>query len=421
MINFLPDDVLLEIFDLYRKDEVATSSHLPWKWHRLAHVCRTWRDIIFASSRRLNLELHCTHGTPVKKNLGYLPSLPLFITFPGRLEDDDEDVLAALEHRDRVHVLSLNMPYPLAVAMAIQKPFPALTHLRLTSIIGPTTVLPDAFLGGYAPRLQEIKLRGVSFPAAPTLLLSACDLVDINLSSLGFRRPSYPDRICLPPITRTFLPALTRFYFRGRFKYLEDFVAQIDTPQLDCLRMECWEDYNFHIPQLCKLIDRSEKLKLSWFGHMDLHIQPYLIIIEIFHGGQSSFKLSVRNIGISQVLGKISHMLSNVDRLFVSMGFPGYGAPSNDIRWLELFHPFTAVTVLCIHDVLSDHFILALKNLTGERAAEVLPALELIYSENVPVASVEDFLATRRNVGRPVTFINKGEEFQEKLGLNVSE
>ncbi|KAH9004831.1 hypothetical protein EDB86DRAFT_2885812 [Lactarius hatsudake] len=160
--------------------------------------------------------------------------------------------------------------------------------------------------------------------------------------------------------------------------------------------MECWEDYSFHIPQLCKLIDRSEKLKLSWFGHMDLHIQPYIIIIEIFMG--------------SVVLGKISHMLSNVDRLFVSTGFSGYGAPSIDIRWLELFYPFTAVTVLCIPDVLSDHFILALKNLTGERA-----------TENVPVASMEDFLATRRNVGRPVTFLNKGEEFREKLGLNVNE
>ncbi|KAH9968533.1 hypothetical protein BGW80DRAFT_1338084, partial [Lactifluus volemus] len=37
----------------------------PWKWQRLAHVCRRWRHIIFDSPRSLNLQLFCTYGTPV--------------------------------------------------------------------------------------------------------------------------------------------------------------------------------------------------------------------------------------------------------------------------------------------------------------------------------------------------------------------
>ncbi|KAH9968522.1 hypothetical protein BGW80DRAFT_1337992, partial [Lactifluus volemus] len=37
----------------------------PWKWHRLVHVCRRWRHIIFDSPRSLDLQLFCTYGTPV--------------------------------------------------------------------------------------------------------------------------------------------------------------------------------------------------------------------------------------------------------------------------------------------------------------------------------------------------------------------
>jgi hypothetical protein len=112
MTNFLPDTVLLEIFDLYRMDEfTSTPPGLPWKWHRLAHVCRTWRDIIFASSCRLKLELLCTYRTPVRKNLGHLPALPTvihtlnhaYITY-SELHDN---IIAALEHPNRVHDINL--------------------------------------------------------------------------------------------------------------------------------------------------------------------------------------------------------------------------------------------------------------------------------------------------------------------------
>ncbi len=399
MINVLPDNVLLEIFDLCRIDEVTTSSLLPWKWHRLAHVCRTWRDIIFGSSHHLNLELLCTYGTPVRKTLGYLPALPIVIHFPGYIEDSDEDnIIVALEHPDRVHVLKLNMPCSLSekVATVTQMPFPALTHLRLESKDRPIPVLPDAFLGGCAPRLQKIYLDGIPFPAAPTLLLSARDLVDVDLRditdagyispeamaaslavlprlkylTLGFRwGTSYPNRIRLPPITRrAVLPALTRFHFDGLREYLEDFVVQIDAPQLSRIGigyLDEDEDVNPQNPQLFKFIDRSEKLKLSRFRHADLGITPH-----------------------------------------------GLGP---DTLWLELLRPFTAVKALSVQERLSWGVALALKDVTGARAAEVLPALELLCLENRSVTYVNEFVAARQNMGRPVTFIDKVREFQERL------
>ena len=45
-IEVLPEDILLEIFDFYRLDAMEQSKGRPWKWHRLAHVCRKWRDVV---------------------------------------------------------------------------------------------------------------------------------------------------------------------------------------------------------------------------------------------------------------------------------------------------------------------------------------------------------------------------------------
>ncbi|KAH9056310.1 hypothetical protein EDB87DRAFT_1260555 [Lactarius vividus] len=72
-ISMLTDNVLVEIFDFCRKDHDQCPSSPVWKWHILVHVCRRWRQITFASPRRLNLQILCIDGTPVRKNLGIWP------------------------------------------------------------------------------------------------------------------------------------------------------------------------------------------------------------------------------------------------------------------------------------------------------------------------------------------------------------
>ncbi|KAH9160962.1 hypothetical protein EDB89DRAFT_816574 [Lactarius sanguifluus] len=305
-INTLPDNVFIKIFSICRMDEDghATKSHHSWNWHRLAHVCRTWRHIMFASSRHLHLELLCTHGTPFKKNIGHLPAFPIAVSFLDDefhwREGDRDNLFAALEHRDRVQVVVVNPTYSLMeeLVTAMQEPFPALTHLGFqptpfSAVTLPP--LPDTFLGGSAPRLQTVYMSRVPFPAAPTLFSSAHDLVNIRLCDIpptGYIPPeamvaslavlprlkfltfefvkgmTYPDRMRLLPITRTVLPALTRFYFKGLSGYFEDFVAQIDVPQLDCLRIVYLEQEftYFQIPQLCKFFDRSENFSYPGWG-----------------------------------------------------------------------------------------------------------------------------------------------------------
>jgi hypothetical protein len=57
-----------------------------------------------------------------------------------------------------------------------QQPFPALTRLHILQD-DKTAVIPDSFLRGSTPHLQQISLSRVPFPALPKLLLSATRLV----------------------------------------------------------------------------------------------------------------------------------------------------------------------------------------------------------------------------------------------------
>ncbi|KAH9166919.1 hypothetical protein EDB89DRAFT_180115 [Lactarius sanguifluus] len=446
--NFLPDDVLLDVFDLFRIEEATTSRRIPWKWQRLAHVCRTWRDIILASSSRLNLELLCTHGTPVRKILRHLPPLPIVIHFPSSLKgsasiEDNVNILGALEHPDRIRNIKLSLSrlsLGYMVAM-MRRPFLTLTHLWLNSNDGETLVIPDSFLGGRAPRLQEIYLDDISFPAAPTLLSSACNLVDIrfeNIPDTGYISPeamaaslaplsrlkhltirfsfedSWPGQRSHPPITRAVLPALTTFFFDGVVEYLEDFVAHIDAPQLNCLSIEYLNStlhFDSPILQLCGLIDRSENFKLSQFRRADLELRTLTFVIEL-DGGRSSLKLSIPFAGgLTGLLSQIFGTLSNVDSLFVSSVY--LDEVDDEIEWSDILPLFTAVKELRARDYVSQRIAFELGRLVEEQeTAEVLPALELLYLEDQG-SFVDEFVAARRNAGRPVTLVNEEGDVSE--------
>ncbi|KAI9453667.1 hypothetical protein BJY52DRAFT_1396504 [Lactarius psammicola] len=268
-IGMLPDDVLLEIFDFYRKspNRYKTLFHPAWKWHFLVHVCQRWRQVVFASPHRLNLQILCTYGIPVRKNIGIWPAFPIVVDYRypysgrGNTPNNEDNVVAALEHPDRVSCVGLLITSSLfgKIATVMQEPFPALTRLSIFSEDGNAPVLPGELLGGSAPCLQEITLNRIPYPTLPTLLLSASDLVILRLYRIpppGYIPPeamvaslatlprledfiiefqsatSRPDRIPPPPVTRTILPALTYFEFRGASEYLEDLISRIDSPEL---------------------------------------------------------------------------------------------------------------------------------------------------------------------------------------------
>jgi F-box-like len=192
----LPDDVLLEIFDCYLPlINFKSSQFRPFKfpedaWHTLAHVCKRWRSIVFASQHRLKLQLLCTNGRPVPNTRDIWPELPIVIRASGRMatSQDANNLVASLKQHNRVRKIHMDyIPHSLLTrirAMEMRDPFLVLTYLLLHSNDGNVPALPDSFLGESAPRLQTLSLSGTPFPALPNLLLSTHDLVQLHLSNI---------------------------------------------------------------------------------------------------------------------------------------------------------------------------------------------------------------------------------------------
>jgi len=75
-IDILPDEALLEIFNFYLVEE----SERIQPWLPLVHVCRTWRSIVLASPRRLDIRVFYTPVRQVKVMLDIWPNLPIHIS-----------------------------------------------------------------------------------------------------------------------------------------------------------------------------------------------------------------------------------------------------------------------------------------------------------------------------------------------------
>jgi hypothetical protein len=274
--DILPDDVLLDIFDFYRMDP----TFYQWMWVTLAHVCPRWRQVVFASPRRLDLQFLCTPRTRVRELLDFLPpAMPIMISnsfdsptphLTLSLEDGSQ-VIAAIEHRDRVwwiHLQDLPSALLQKLATKMQETCPTLKYLRLwaddEAQAQAAPVLPEGFLGGSAPCLETFWLRGIPFPELSKLLLSTNDLVQFVLEKIpdsGYispeamtaalstctklemliieflsedPHPDGPDPTSqgITTITRVSLPALTYFNFNGSGSYFDNFVPRIESPLL---------------------------------------------------------------------------------------------------------------------------------------------------------------------------------------------
>src|SRR6266852_5269696 len=294
-IDVLPDDVLLEIFDFYAmypddNDDEKTEIEA---WQSLVHVCRRWRNVVFGSPRRLNLQLCCSPETPIKDTLDVWPALPLIVAGNVGLSSGTDNIIAALGQSNRVckvNLWDLEGWQLEQVLAAMQVPFPELTGMMLWSErkTVPAIPIPDSFLGGSAPRLRFFSLDGILFPGMPNLLSSANHLVDLSLYKiphsgyispeavvallsalsnlerleLQFRSPqSRPDWKTRrpPPPNRSVIPALNSFYFKGVIEYLEDLVTFIDAPQLNTLYITFYQ-FDFDTPRLAEFINRTPNI-----------------------------------------------------------------------------------------------------------------------------------------------------------------
>lgn len=439
-IDILPEDALLEIFDCHLNRGMFYGTEV---WQVLVHVCQKWRNLVFGSSHRLNLQLLCTSNKPVKKMLDIWPPLPIIILYEEATTDED-NIVAALEQNDRVRRIRLKIfrnSLWEKVFTAMREPFPALTMMELESRgEGPSTV-SDSFLGRSAPQLQFLQLCGVPFPGLPKLLLSAAHLVTLHLwgvSRSGYIPPetmvtalsalttlkefqlqfesrrSCPDRERRhpPPLTRSVLPALTRFIFSGVTEYLEDLVARIDAPLLDWLEIAFFRQLIFHTPRFAQFIGRTPNLMAYDEAHLvftnyKAEFRYRGLKLEIYCN-QSDWQLSM----MAQVCASSMLLISSLEHLYIHeyetrFSWPLWDDDIENIQWLELLHPFTTVKALYLSRNIIARIAPSLEELVGERSTEVLPALRSLFLEeekpSEPVQkAIDNFVATRQLSNHPI-------------------
>ena len=447
-IDALPDDVLLEIFDFLVVESNGFEAE-NW-WRILVHVCRKWRNVIFGSPHRLNLRLVCSDRTPVREMLDVWPPLPIVIHHFSRPNSGVDNIIAALERNDRVCQITLELDLQWEKVLdAIKEPFPALTHMMLSSDVETTTpVVPDSFMGGSALRLQHLRLEGVPIPRLPKLLLSATDLAHLSLCRiphsgyispeamvaclsalprleklyLKFQSPrSYPNRENrrLPPPTRSVLPALIKLHFAGVSEYLEDLVTRIDSPLLDCLEIRLFHQLVFDSPQLIQFISRTPTLEVhdqARVDFSDLHVRvtfpkisssSYHLTLKILCGQPEWQLSSMAQICASFFPRSLIHM---VERLYIrerSYSLLEWQDDIEDGQWLELLRPFTAVKNLYLSKEFAPRIAPSLQELVGGRTTEVLPALQKLFLEELhPSGPFEEaigkFVTARQLSNRPV-------------------
>jgi hypothetical protein len=435
IVNF-SSEVLLNIFRYYL-------DACPRFWPRLVHICRKWRHIVFESQQALHLRLFCSHGTPVLKTLDFWPALPIVVQYggapslhPPALEDEDE-IMAALKHSDRVSSISLTITSSLLEKLsAIERPFSELEDLALLSRDSVRQTFPNAFRCGV--RLRTLHLTRAAIPALPGLISPSTGLVELQLHQipdLGYFSPeAFADALSemtqlrslsirflshtrrqenlgLPPLSeqRIVLPALSHFDFRGTSKYLNNFVARVDAPRLGDIDITFFSQSAMprnSISELGRFIHRTEirsSLCRAEIRSSDRTISvsftqpetPTRIKLQV-PGQQLDWKSSY----LAQICNGLSAFLLGVEHLRINTTQPLKWWDYH--KWREIIYPFRGTKWVHLHGNQSTKIALALQY------EDVLPALQQLRMGELEVRcaplreAVVSFMQRRRLSGRVI-------------------
>ena len=249
-------------------------------------VCQRWRYLILGSASHLGLCLVCSRGTPVVDILAHSPPFPLIIFHDDKnhkfTPEDEGRIRSALECRDRVQRIFLDMPFASLqkVIKAMDGQFPMLEYLYITP---PTThdahlVLPATFR---APQLIHLSLNYFDSPTQSPLLTTAVSLVELSLRGIHPSTNLYPIHLFqalshlpqlqnltitfsspapnreiqrhalrMPNISHTTLPNLRSFFFGGVSAYLEALLSHMNAPLLETLSISFFNQLSFSVPHL---------------------------------------------------------------------------------------------------------------------------------------------------------------------------
>jgi hypothetical protein len=172
---------------------------------------------------------------------------------------------------------------------------------------------------------------------------------------------------------------------------LEEFLAQINAPQVYKLSIKFFNDIDFNTSELIQFISRTPTLgvydeaSLIFNGHEakvmllpqpgpsdDKRVQVNILC------RRSDWQLS----SLAQICALSFRHLLTMENLYIYEDIYPRLYWNDDIefaKWLDLLHPFTAVKNLYLCEQFAPRIAPALQELTGERTTEVFPALQRLY------------------------------------------
>jgi hypothetical protein len=259
------------------------------------------------------------------------------------------------------------------------------------------------------------------------------------LESLSFSSQSphfFADRLIRfpPPHTRTLLPALTNLRFRGVPEYMEDFVAQIDTPLLESMMVTLFRQQEvLEVSQLAKFVCRAENLSL--LDQAEVTFRDGCITLNLSQELQRIDPKSLMlNLSCSERALRLSYFaqfcasclpsLSSFECLLIRVPtcYKWEDVIDDpDPQWLELLRPFNTVKDLRLSKYVAPRIAQALRRLSVARVSEVLPALETVFIAGLePFGPVEEaiseFADARQLASHPVSICDL-----EEQGYNIFE
>ncbi|KAH9965649.1 hypothetical protein BJV74DRAFT_799593 [Russula compacta] len=464
-IHILDDDSLLNIFYLYRpvllnEDEDGDVLILQggrWDrerwWYRLTHVCRRWRYLVLASASYLGLCLICTYDTPVADMLAHSPPLPLTIDYIDKdrniTAQDEEGIMLALQHRDRVRRIRLMMPISdlQMLITDMDDEFSMLEYMY----IGPTMshytslILPKTF---QAPQLRHLMLFDFAFPAGSMLLTTAVGLVTFSLQmippsvyfhpndllqwlslmpqlevlGIDFHTPVPNHEVELqllhtPITTHVTLPNLRWLALGAVGAYLEALLPRMTTPLLNKLQIAFVDQLTFSVLHLLEFLGTAKNLRFRsasvgfWDQGFDIEVYPYT--------GAKMYTLSIEVVcepldwqvaSATQILNGLKTVFSVVEYLTLQYRRPSMPLElerqneAEHTEWRELLRSFSNVKTLRVDIDLVTQLSRSLRIHDGESAMDLFPELKkLSYPAGANVGDgFAAFIDSREQAGHPV-------------------
>jgi hypothetical protein len=458
--------VLLEIFDFYRQgtDNYDQKWSREYVWFDLAHVCRKWRAVMFASVSRLDLGITVGPEKPGHIKTILLGLWPILIDYRCMYEEITGSSfwrlrVALTHHHDRVRKIAfdgsrVNFDKFFEVTNCV---FPSLEILAISFRDGYEPKIPDTFLRG--PDLLDLHLRrlslrgGVSLTSISGFLLSATALTHLFLllDDTAFSPSSETTLLtCLQgmPCLRRFhlittllgplspldspsqplttkdivlLSKLTCFVYSGPSVLLDALVAGLSAPSLRDVSIHFADATSPPTVHLSRFISEIEEhyyaIHMAFQGFLFLF--SLLIQLDYISRCHLHFTLGLgvrySQEAIMSIPAALSTRLVTVEELRVILDRTDVNVLENFIPWRRFFQQFPNVKALRTEGGNNDCIarILLQDNQGPDDVLAILPALEEIELGEDPLltdesqrglelAAFEPYISARQQAGRPV-------------------